>query len=129
MKAVIIIIATVLFFEIFPEVARIGGIWESRANPTPNTTVTLHGGRKVTGTLSMDWNGNYLLSTDTGVVQFTKDSFEEMSTPARLAKDDHYPSRWRSILPIEIMTFIYFGLIFALLWREYFEKANSKRDR
>jgi hypothetical protein len=76
------VIAVALVFSLFyllPYAVKMSSRWESRTNPTKNTSVVLDDGREVSGDFFVDWSGDYVLITDNGQLHFN--TFRSMSVP------------------------------------------------
>lgn len=88
-----------------------GGIWDSKAHPKANVEVQFDGGRRVTGTLSRNWDKSWSLVQSNGAeVNFTDYQVMTFDLPKSNAVAI---SHWRSMSPVAVVSFVFLGF---LLW-------------
>jgi len=88
-----------------------GGIWDSRANPTPNVEVVLANGSRSKGELRRDWDRSWLLTVaDGSEVRFVD---HQMMSFERPLKPRGFWAYWRSLMPVALVGAAF--LIFAVV--------------
>lgn len=114
-KSTLMSIISILFLWFgTPPALKYGSIWETRTHPTSNVKVILDVNDAVLiGTLSMEWNGDFLLTTSTGsYYQFTIKELRHMELPDfDPEKNDSFFHRWRSFLPAAVIMSIHITLL------------------
>lgn len=94
------IIALLLWLYMMDLAVVYGSIWDSKANPSKNVTVTLEDGRTFTGDLSKDWNKLWVLETADGATVMFKD-FTLMATPLpKQPMETRFFSHVRALFPM-----------------------------
>ncbi len=98
------IFIVVLLWVATPQAMRLGEIWERRAHPIENTTVTL-GDLTIEGSLSREWTGELRLDTANGTYIFHRDQIIRMVTKLNPETNKNAsPIRhWRLFLPVALL--------------------------
>ncbi len=98
------IFIVVLLWVATPQAMRLGEIWERRAHPIENTTVTL-GDLTIEGSLSREWTGELRLDTANGTYIFQRDQISRMVTKLNPETNKNAsPLRhWRLFLPVALL--------------------------
>ncbi|WP_151031912.1 hypothetical protein [Cellvibrio sp. KY-GH-1] len=131
-KSTLISIISILFLWFgTPQALKYGGIWEARTHPSSNVKVKLDGNDSVViGNLSMQWNGDFLLTTSEGSsYQFTMKDLGYMELPDfDPDKNDSFFYRWRSFFPAAVLMSIHITLLiyaWGLINRKYLTNTNT----
>lgn len=131
-KSTLVSIISILFlwFGTAPAL-KYGSIWETRTHPTLDVKVKLDSTDNVViGTLSMQWNGDFLLTTSEGSsYQFTMTEIDYMELPDfDPDKNDSFFYRWRSFLPAAVLMSIQITLLmygWGLINRKQLTNTNT----
>lgn len=98
---------------------RYGAIWNLQHRPVQDVQVTLSDGTYMTGALSRDWSGDWLLVTSEGKeLHFPIENRLIMRIPAA-ESDVSFWENWRTWLPFSLVwlvgSFVFFKLCLALV--------------
>jgi hypothetical protein len=98
------IIGLVVIWYVMSSVMVYSAIWDSQARPTKNVEVHLKDGSVIHGSLSSDWDRQYVLETKDGL-QYKFTEFN-MMTMKELRFDDTFLSHWRATMPLYVLSMV-----------------------
>ncbi|EKP0310137.1 hypothetical protein JE959_000111 [Aeromonas veronii] len=80
-RVIVIWVSIMAFAYLMPDIIRVFEIYRSQKNPRQNVSVVLGNDSTYKGSLSRDWNGDYLLKTDSDTIRFN--DFKMMKIPVQ----------------------------------------------
>lgn len=69
-RLVVVSVAIIALAYLMPDMMRMYEIYRSQKHPKQNVSVTLDNDATFNGSLSRDWNGDYMLKTDNDTIRF-----------------------------------------------------------
>lgn len=110
-----LVVAFVVWWFSIGYVTSYSSIWQSRAHPTPGVELTTAAGEFLSGTLSRDWNGDWVLEKADGSVRRFSDLSSVAVSVHKPPEPPNFWALWRVWAPVLAVSciFIFFAWSFV----------------
>lgn len=111
------IVLVLLAFVALPKAHYYGSIWDIRAHPSNNVTVTMPKSSMLQGSLSREWDGRFVLISDDGALKADVTRAHAIAFSPTTGEMRSMHDRWRSWVPAGAVLILALGYLLVVFSR------------